>query len=125
MRNIWPWRDWVVRALDQNQPFDQFTIEQLAGDMLPEATDEQRLATAFHRNAPQARGQTYPVEEYRIKGVIDRVNTIGRVCQLTLDWLNVMITSSTRLLSTTTILYFLFSTILSIVVQVMDRVGLP
>lgn len=79
MRNIWPWRDWVVRALDQNQPFDQFTIEQLAGDMLPEATDEQRLATAFHRNAPQARGQTYPVEEYRIKGVIDRVNTIGRV----------------------------------------------
>ena len=86
MRNIWPWRDWVVRALDQNQPFDQFTIEQLAGDMLPEATDEQRLATAFHRNAPQARGQTYPVEEYRIKGVIDRVNTIGRVwLGLTLD----------------------------------------
>ena len=86
MRRIWPWRDWVVRALDRNQLFDQFTIEQLAGDMLPEATDEQRLATAFHRNAPQARGQTYPVEEYRIKGVIDRVNTIGRVwLGLTLD----------------------------------------
>ncbi|MBU62632.1 MAG: hypothetical protein CMI26_09030 [Opitutae bacterium] len=86
MRRIWPWRDWVVRALDRNQPFDQFTIDQLAGDMLPEATDEQRLATAFHRNAPQAKGQTYPVEEYRIKGVIDRVNTIGRVwLGLTLD----------------------------------------
>ncbi len=86
MRKIWPWRDWVVRALDHNQPFDQFTIDQLAGDMLPEATDEQRLATGFHRNAPQARGQTYPVEEYRIKGVIDRVNTIGRVwLGLTLD----------------------------------------
>ncbi len=86
MRKIWPWRDWVVRALDRNQPFDQFTIDQLAGDMLPEATDEQRLATGFHRNAPQARGQTYPVEEYRIKGVIDRVNTIGRVwLGLTLD----------------------------------------
>ena len=86
MRRIWPWRDWVVRALGRNQPFDQFTIDQLAGDMLPEATDEQRLATGFHRNAPQARGQTYPVEEYRIKGVIDRVNTIGRVwLGLTLD----------------------------------------
>ncbi|MDE0940312.1 MAG: DUF1549 domain-containing protein, partial [Pirellulales bacterium] len=86
MRNIWPWRDWVVRAVDCNMPFDQFTIEQLAGDMLPGATDEQRLATAFHRNAPQARGMTYPVEEYRIKGVADRVKTIGRVwLGLTLD----------------------------------------
>ncbi len=78
-RQIWPYRDWVIRALDQNMPFDQFTIEQLAGDLLPNATDQQRLATAFHRNAPQAKGQTYPVEEYRIKGVVDRVNTTGRV----------------------------------------------
>ena len=77
-RNIWPYRDWVIRAIDQNMPFDQFTIEQLAGDMLPDATDEQRLATAFHRNAPQAKGNTYPVEEYRVKGVVDRVNTTGR-----------------------------------------------
>lgn len=85
-RMIWPWRDWVIRSLDQNMPFDQFTIEQLAGDMVPDATDEQRLATAFHRNAPQARGETYPVEEYRVKGVVDRVNTIGRVwLGLTLD----------------------------------------
>jgi hypothetical protein len=79
MRQIWPYRDWVVRSLDLNMPFDQFTIEQLAGDMLPNATDEQRLATGFHRNAPQARGQTYPVEEYRLKGVTDRVNTTARV----------------------------------------------
>ncbi len=78
-RAIWPWRDWVVRAIDRNMPFDRFTIEQLAGDMLPDATQEQLLATAFHRNAPQARGMTYPVEEYRIKGVVDRVNTTGRV----------------------------------------------
>jgi hypothetical protein len=78
-REIWPYRDWVIRAIDRNQPFDQFTIEQLAGDMLPNASAEQRLATAFHRNAPQAKGQTYPVEEYRIKGVVDRVNTTGRV----------------------------------------------
>jgi hypothetical protein len=86
MRNVWPWRDWVVRALNENMPFDQFTIEQLAGDLLPDATPEQLLATGFHRNAPQARGMTYPVEEYRIKGVIDRVNVIGRVWfGLTLD----------------------------------------
>ncbi|MBT3636699.1 MAG: DUF1553 domain-containing protein, partial [Opitutae bacterium] len=66
--------------------FDQFTIEQLAGDMVPDATNDQLLATGFHRNAPQARGMTYPVEEYRIKGVIDRVNVIGRVWfGLTLD----------------------------------------
>ncbi|MEJ6701374.1 MAG: PSD1 and planctomycete cytochrome C domain-containing protein [Akkermansiaceae bacterium] len=79
MRQIWPYRDWVVRALHRNMPFDQFTIEQLAGDMLPNATAEQRLATGFHRNAPQAKGMTYPVEEYRIKGVTDRVNTTGKV----------------------------------------------
>lgn len=85
-REIWPWRDWVIRAIDRNMPFDQFTIEQLAGDLLPAATDEQRLATGFQRNAPQAKGMTYPVEEYRIKGVIDRVNTVGRVwLGLTMD----------------------------------------
>jgi len=79
MRAIWPYRDWVVRALHRNMRFDQFTIEQLAGDMLPNATAEQRLATGFHRNAPQAKGMTYPVEEYRLKGVTDRVNTTGKV----------------------------------------------
>ncbi len=79
MRQIWPYRDWVVRALHSNMPFDQFTVEQLAGDMLPDASNEQRLATGFHRNAPQARGETYPVEEYRLKGVTDRVNTTGKV----------------------------------------------
>jgi len=79
MREIWPYRDWVVHALDRNMPFDQFTIEQLAGDMLPNPSEEQFIATGFHRNAPQARGQTYPVEEYRLKGVTDRVNTTGKV----------------------------------------------
>jgi len=76
-REIWPIRDWVIAAIQRNQPFDQFTIEQLAGDMLPEATTEQRIASAFHRNAPQAKGNTYPVEEYRLKGVVDRVTTTG------------------------------------------------
>jgi len=78
-RTIWPYRDWVIKAIAQNMPFDQFTLEQLAGDLLPGATSEQRIASAFHRNAPQAKGNTYPVEEYRIKGVIDRVNTTGTV----------------------------------------------
>ena len=78
-RDIWPFREWVITALQRNQPFDQFTIEQLAGDMLPQATTEQHIASAFHRNAPQAKGNTYPVEEYRLKGVVDRVNTTGTV----------------------------------------------
>ncbi len=76
---IWPFREWVIEALHGNQPFDQFTVEQLAGDMLPNATPGQRIASAFHRNAPQAKGNTYPVEEYRLKGVVDRVNTTGTV----------------------------------------------
>jgi len=78
-RDIWPYREWVINAIARNLPFDQFTIEQLAGDMLPGATTEQRIASAFHRNAPQAKGNTYPVEEYRLKGVSDRVNTTGTV----------------------------------------------
>jgi hypothetical protein len=78
-RDIWPFREWVIAAIQRNQPFDQFTIEQLAGDMLPDATTEQRIASAFHRNAPQAKGNTYTVEEYRLKGVVDRVNTTGTV----------------------------------------------
>ena len=85
-RSIWPWRDWVISSIHENMPFDQFTIEQLAGDLLPGATQTQKLATGFNRNAPQAKGMTYPVEEYRLKGVIDRVNTLGRVwLGLTLD----------------------------------------
>ena len=78
-RQIWPYRDWVVDSIDGNMPFDQFTIEQLAGDMLPQPTTDQRIATGFHRNAPQAKGMTYPPEEYRIKGVKDRVNTTAKV----------------------------------------------
>jgi hypothetical protein len=78
-REIWPFREWVIAAIHRNQPFDQFTIEQLAGDMLPDATTEQRTASGFHRNAPQAKGNTYPPEEYRLKSVVDRVNTTATV----------------------------------------------
>ena len=75
MRTIWPYRDYVIRAFNANKPFDQFTIEQLAGDLLPNATDEQITATAFHRNTmTNSEGGTND-EEFRNAAVVDRVNT--------------------------------------------------
>lgn len=74
-REIWAYRDWVIRALNANMHFDQFTIEQLAGDLLPKPTDDQLIATAFHRNTmTQNEGGTSD-EEFRNAAVIDRVNT--------------------------------------------------
>lgn len=74
-RTIWAWRDWVIRAINSNMPFDQFTIEQLAGDLLPNATDEQLIATAFHRNTmTNSEGGTID-EEFRNVAIVDRVNT--------------------------------------------------
>ncbi|WP_152053105.1 PSD1 and planctomycete cytochrome C domain-containing protein [Tautonia marina] len=79
LRDNWPWRDWVVDAFRRNVPFDQFTIEQFAGDLLPDASPEQVLATAFHRNhMTNGEGGRDP-EESRIDYVIDRVNTTGTV----------------------------------------------
>ena len=76
-RSIWPWRDQVVRALNADQPFDQFTIEQLAGDMLPEATPEQIVATGFHRNTMlNEEGGIDPLE-FRFHAMTDRVATTG------------------------------------------------
>jgi hypothetical protein len=78
-RIMWPYRDWVINALNKNMPFDQFTIEQLAGDLLPNATLEQKIATGFHRNTMiNAEGGVDP-EEYRVAAVIDRVNTTATV----------------------------------------------
>ena len=78
-RTNWAWRDWVVDAFNRNLPFDQFTIEQFAGDLLPSATPEQILATCFHRNhMTNGEGGRDP-EESRIDYVIDRVNTTGTV----------------------------------------------
>jgi hypothetical protein len=74
-REIWAYRDWVIRALNSNMPFDRFTREQLAGDLLPNPTDDQLIATAFHRNTmTQNEGGTSD-EEFRNAAVIDRVNT--------------------------------------------------
>ena len=74
-RTIWGWRDWVVRAFDANMPFDEFTIKQIAGDLLPNATLDDTIATAFHRNTlTNNEGGTID-EEFRTVAVIDRVNT--------------------------------------------------
>lgn len=76
-RNNWPWKDWVIKAYKNNMPFDQFTIEQLAGDLLPNASAHQILATSFNRHhMTNGEGGRDP-EESRIDYVMDRVNTLG------------------------------------------------
>ncbi|PQO28845.1 PSD1 and planctomycete cytochrome C domain-containing protein [Blastopirellula marina] len=78
-RSIWPYRDWVIRAINDDMPFDQFTIEQIAGDMLPDATPGQRIATGFHRNTMlNEEGGIDPLE-YRFYAMVDRVATTGTV----------------------------------------------
>jgi len=78
-RTAWPWRDWVIEAFNRNKPFDQFIVEQLAGDLLPNAKLDQRIATAFNRNHRiNAEGGIVP-EEYRIEYVDDRVDTTSTV----------------------------------------------
>lgn len=74
-RTIWPWRDWVIEAIDDDLPFDEFTIRQLAGDLLPDADDRTRLATAFHRNTMTNDEGGTDDEEYRVAAVLDRVDT--------------------------------------------------
>lgn len=76
-RSMWPWRDWVISAFNRNLPFDQFTIEQLAGDLLPNARLDQVVATGFHRNH-RINGEGGIIdEEWRIENIIDRVDTTG------------------------------------------------
>jgi hypothetical protein len=78
-RTMWPWRDWLVQALNGNMPFDQFTIEMLAGDLLPEATAEQVLATGFNRNHMfNGEGGRIP-DETRVENVFDRTETTATV----------------------------------------------
>ena len=78
-RSIWPYRDWVIKSLNADMPYDQFTIEQLAGDMLPNATLDQRIATGFHRNTMlNEEGGIDPLE-YRFYAMVDRVATTGTV----------------------------------------------
>lgn len=78
-REIWKYRDWVIGAFNRDLPFDQFTIEQIAGDMLPSATEDQLVATGFHRNTlVNEEGGTDP-EQFRVDAVADRVSTTGEV----------------------------------------------
>jgi mono/diheme cytochrome c family protein len=77
-RSIWPYRDWVIKAFNQNMPFDQFTIEQLAGDLLPNATLDQKVATGFLRNSMQNEEGGVDPEQFRTEGLIDRVDATGK-----------------------------------------------
>ncbi|QJW98398.1 PSD1 and planctomycete cytochrome C domain-containing protein [Frigoriglobus tundricola] len=78
-RQIWKWREWVINAYNANMTFDRFTIEQLAGDLLPNATLAQRIATGFNRNHPTNSEAGEEEDEYRSAYVIDRVNTTATV----------------------------------------------
>jgi hypothetical protein len=77
--NIWPYRDWVINAFNRNVPYDQFTIEQLAGDLLPNPTREQLVATAFHRNTMTNTEGGTDDEEFRVAAIKDRVGTTMQV----------------------------------------------
>ena len=76
-RSIWPYRDWVINAINEDMPFDQFSIEQLAGDMLPDATQSQRIATGFHRNTMLNEEGGIDPMEFRYYAMTDRVATTG------------------------------------------------
>ena len=78
-RSIWKYRDWVIDALNRDMPFDQFAIEQMAGDMLPETTAEQIVATGFHRNTLRNEEGGTDAEQFRIESVADRVSTTATV----------------------------------------------
>ena len=78
-RQTWRWRDWVIDAFNRNQPFDEFTVEQLAGDLLATPTEEQRIATGFNRNHPVTNESGVIDEEYRVEYVADRTETTGAI----------------------------------------------
>jgi len=78
-KEMWPWRDWVVNAFNRNMPYNQFTVEQLAGDLLPNATVEQKIATGFQRNH-RINSETGSIaEEFHAENLVDRVSTFGTV----------------------------------------------
>ncbi len=78
-RDMWPWRDWVLRAYNSNMPFDQFTVEQLAGDLLQDPTTDQLVATGFNRNHGTTDEGGAIDEEYRVEYLVDRVKTTSMV----------------------------------------------
>ena len=78
-RAMWPFRDYVIKSFNDNKPFDVFTREQIAGDQIPNATLEQQMGSAFHRNGPTSSEGGADPEEYRVKYAVDRVNTTATV----------------------------------------------
>jgi hypothetical protein len=78
-RAMWPYRDYVITSFNENKPFDVFTREQIAGDQIPDATLEQKVGSAFHRNGPTSSEGGANPEEYRVKYAVDRVNTTATV----------------------------------------------
>ncbi len=82
-RSMWRYRDWVIRAFNSDLPYDRFTLEQLAGDLLPDPSEDQLMATAFHRNTMNNDEGGTEDEEFRVASVIDRVNTTFQVWQST------------------------------------------
>jgi hypothetical protein len=79
LRTAWPYRDWVINAFNRDLPFDEFTVEQIAGDLLPNPTREQRVATGFHRNTMVNTEGGTDDEEFRVAALVDRVNTTATV----------------------------------------------
>ncbi|MBU6402297.1 MAG: DUF1553 domain-containing protein, partial [Verrucomicrobia bacterium] len=77
--NIWPWRDWLIQALNRNLPFDRFTTEMMAGDLMPASTREDKIATAFHRNTMTNTEGGTDDEEFRVAAVKDRANVTAQV----------------------------------------------
>jgi Protein of unknown function (DUF1549)/Protein of unknown function (DUF1553) len=77
-RSIWPYRDWVIRALNRDLPFDEFTIEQIGGDLLPNPSLDQRVATGFLRNAMLNQEGGVEPEQFRVEALIDRIDTLGK-----------------------------------------------
>lgn len=82
-RDIWPFRDWVIRAIGEDMPFDDFTVKQLAGDLLPQPTTDDLVATAFHRNTQTNTEGGTDDEEFRLAAVMDRLQTTFEVWQAT------------------------------------------
>ncbi len=78
-REMWRWRDWVIDAYNANKPFDQFTVEQLAGDLLPKPTHEQLIATGFNRNNRYNSEEGIPIDEFLLENAVDRVDTTATV----------------------------------------------
>ncbi len=78
-RTMWPWRDWVVNAINSNMPYGQFTVEQLAGDLIPQATRDQKLASGFHRNNMHNGEGGRIAEETRVENIFDRVETTATI----------------------------------------------